>query len=640
MFTAWSSLLVSFSSMVGSAAEIGTAVDSGASTSVEVPVEAKLALAWADFDADGLADVYAIDADGADRLYRNAGDGSFEDVTLAVGLPETLHSSSACWADFDLDGRQDLYLAASREELRLLRNAGDGTFQDLTHFAGLGEESRAERAEWFDYDGDGYPDLVLGPDDDERLFHNAEGEWFEAVVLGRAVARPSAARSGVNPNASSIPETTPPQANDARGAAAGDAAAPGEQVSEAASPTSAPRVRRSPRRSASPNEPLSLPPVQPVCPQGVDDVLLGGAQCIPASSTATLGHLYPISNTLFVDSTNARVGIGTQSPSAPFMVTGYVNSIAGVGRTLQLESFAPNVLFRETQSGNYYRIALFNSSQDLYFDRFDPNGNGLMTDMILKAGNVGIGTAAPNFSARLHVNDGQLAVSERHAFNAQTGVWGQTAVFADGDYNDTGHAVIGSTSLDEGRGPLGFVVADGEHMAIDIEGRVAIGAIGTFTQATDAKLDVQGRVEVDCLRITGGCDIVEGFQTGTEALDPGTVVVIDSNRPGDLAASASVYDRRVAGVVSGAGGVKAGLALGQDGVLDGETQVAVAGRVYVKCSAENGAIAPGDLLTTSSIRGHAMRATDVVASNGTVLGKAMGRLDAGTGLVLALVNLQ
>ncbi|MDH4035315.1 MAG: hypothetical protein OEV80_16100, partial [candidate division Zixibacteria bacterium] len=67
---------------------------------------------------------------------------------------------------------------------------------------------------------------------------------------------------------------------------------------------------------------------------------------------------------------------------------------------------------------------------------------------------------------------------------------------------------------------------------------------------------------------------------------------------------------------------------------------ALTGRVYCQATAINGAIKPGDLLTTSDIAGHAMKATDATRSHGTVIGKAMTTLDDGEGLVLVLVNLQ
>ncbi|MFK7884172.1 MAG: hypothetical protein AB8F26_08340 [Phycisphaerales bacterium] len=160
--------------------------------------------------------------------------------------------------------------------------------------------------------------------------------------------------------------------------------------------------------------------------------------------------------------------------------------------------------------------------------------------------------------------------------------------------------------------------------------------VGIGTNSPSTALDIDGAVT-----IRGGADIVEGFDSacGT-AFEPGTLLVIDPENPGKLMCSSDAYDMKVAGVVSGAGGVNPGLKLGQEGVMDGEISVSMTGRVYVKASAENGAIQPGDLLTTSTLLGHAMKATDRDRSGGAVVGKAMSSLDADTGLVLVLVNLQ
>jgi hypothetical protein len=164
-------------------------------------------------------------------------------------------------------------------------------------------------------------------------------------------------------------------------------------------------------------------------------------------------------------------------------------------------------------------------------------------------------------------------------------------------------------------------------------GRLGIGKVPT------EMLDVAGTAKVHVVQITGGADIVEGFDS-SEELEPGTVVIIDAKNEGELIASNGAYDRKVAGVVSGANGIRPGLELGQEGVLDGDVPVAMSGRVYVKASNENGAIVPGDRLTTASLAGHAMKATDEDRASGAVIGKAMSALDADTGLVLVLVNLQ
>jgi hypothetical protein len=143
------------------------------------------------------------------------------------------------------------------------------------------------------------------------------------------------------------------------------------------------------------------------------------------------------------------------------------------------------------------------------------------------------------------------------------------------------------------------------------------------------------------LEILGGADIAEPFPVREGAsLLPGSVVVIDPSHPGHLAISEESYDRRVAGVVSGAGGIRPGATLANEPVGDDQTHVALTGRAYCLATAANGPIRPGDLLTTSDLPGHAMKAADTGRSQGAILGKAMSSLDDGEGLVLALVNLQ
>jgi hypothetical protein len=145
---------------------------------------------------------------------------------------------------------------------------------------------------------------------------------------------------------------------------------------------------------------------------------------------------------------------------------------------------------------------------------------------------------------------------------------------------------------------------------------------------------------VATLTITGGSDLAEPFAISTEGIPEGSVVVIDEQHPGQLKLSSEPYDTRVAGVVSGANGINPGISLKQKGRLDDGRNVALSGRVYVLADADKGPIQPGDLLTSSSTPGHAMRATDHVRAQGAVLGKAMGALPRGKGLLLVLVSLQ
>ena len=166
------------------------------------------------------------------------------------------------------------------------------------------------------------------------------------------------------------------------------------------------------------------------------------------------------------------------------------------------------------------------------------------------------------------------------------------------------------------------------------------GSVGLTLQA-----DVSGesKVTTQVLQITGGSDLSEQFdiKAPADALKPGTIVCIDSQHPGQLIPSTKAYDRTVAGVMSGAGGVKPGMLMGQQGtVADGKHPVALSGRVYCEADASNGAIQPGDLLTTSNKPGHAMKVIDYGKAQGAIIGKAMSSLDKGQGLVLVLVSLQ
>lgn len=155
-----------------------------------------------------------------------------------------------------------------------------------------------------------------------------------------------------------------------------------------------------------------------------------------------------------------------------------------------------------------------------------------------------------------------------------------------------------------------------------------------------SSISESGVLSTKVLTITGGADIAEPFAMSEPELPKGAVVVIDEEHPGKLKLSTEAYDRRVAGIISGAGGVNTGLSLSQHGVMEGDQHVALTGRVYVQADASNGPIKPGDLLTTSATPGRAMKVTEPARAQGATLGKAMSALKDGTGLVLALVTLQ
>lgn len=185
---------------------------------------------------------------------------------------------------------------------------------------------------------------------------------------------------------------------------------------------------------------------------------------------------------------------------------------------------------------------------------------------------------------------------------------------------------------------------DSAAMTISEDGSVGIG-----TGSPVARLDVAGVARVDVLQIDSGADVAENYDIAASSDDksgveprPGMVVSIDPRQVGKLVVSAQPYDRRVAGVISGAGDVRPGLVLSQPGtVADGAFPVASVGRVWCLADAAvGGPVEAGDMLTSSSTPGHAMRAGDTANTPGAVIGKAMSSLKEGRGLVLVLVSLQ
>jgi hypothetical protein len=147
------------------------------------------------------------------------------------------------------------------------------------------------------------------------------------------------------------------------------------------------------------------------------------------------------------------------------------------------------------------------------------------------------------------------------------------------------------------------------------------------------KVDNAGNVTADGT-YTSPCSDFAEMLPATDELEPGDVLVIGIN--GELAMSQEPYDTAVAGVYSTKPGFIGGV--GDDEDLIGQVPLAVVGVVPVKASAENGSIVPGDLLTTSGTPGHAMKATEPEV--GTVIGKALGTLESGTGIIDMLVTLQ
>jgi hypothetical protein len=173
---------------------------------------------------------------------------------------------------------------------------------------------------------------------------------------------------------------------------------------------------------------------------------------------------------------------------------------------------------------------------------------------------------------------------------------------------------------------------NGGGSALWAEGKTAGFFIGEVTHNGNVTV-VKGDIT-----LTNG-DCAEEFDIAAIGeIEPGTVMVL--NQQGAVQPSQQAYDKKVAGVISGAGDYKPGLILDKKGPSEGRMPVALVGKVYCKVDARYASIEVGDLLTTSPTPGYAMKADDPFKAFGAVIGKALRSLEAGQGLIPVLVALQ
>lgn len=160
-----------------------------------------LNLVHGDYDNDGLLDVLVLrgawlmsEGRHPDSLLRNMG-GRFEDVTEAASLLAFSPGQTAAWADFDLDGHLDLFVGhesagPERHASRLLRNRGDGTFEDVSRARGLMVDGFVKGVTWGDVDNDGRPDLFISRLGEPNMLWRNSGSTFEDITASAGVAEP------------------------------------------------------------------------------------------------------------------------------------------------------------------------------------------------------------------------------------------------------------------------------------------------------------------------------------------------------------------------------------------------------------------------------------------------------------------
>jgi enediyne biosynthesis protein E4 len=208
----------------------GTFRDSTAGSGLDVPMQA-MGVAVADYDNDGRPDVYITAMDG-DRLFHNDGGGKFRDVTVSSGIKNANFGVSAAWVDYDRDGRADLFVAnyirwtpatdvwcsldgknksyctpenSKGAPSKLYRNLGNGKFEDVSVKAGVADpKSKSMSVVVLDFDNDGWPDLFV-PNDTQpnKLYRNNRNGTFTevGVTAGIAFGQDGAARGAMGADA-------------------------------------------------------------------------------------------------------------------------------------------------------------------------------------------------------------------------------------------------------------------------------------------------------------------------------------------------------------------------------------------------------------------------------------------------------
>lgn len=393
----------------------------------------------------------------------------------------------------------------------------------------------------------------------------------------------------------------------------------------------------------------------------------GGGLTLPfAGSASSSGAVFSVANTGSgggIVANTSGGGIGNAALN--------VNSSGGIGAVItNASSDTALLLGNNITGGTGDLLKAFVPAGEFHID-----GQGNISSPSSASFNNGV-TAASGVGDGVHGN----STTGSGAFGGSTsgaGIWGESAGY-DG--------VHGHTSNAGGNGSASGVAGFGDNSNNGVFGLSETGNGGFFISGTDGNLGGAGvytQLFNDCnnqgsscpyaalianntgggniilgqnndapvFRVNGngavyanggfnssGADVAE-YVPSTQKLEPGDVVAIDNDSGGAFRLATIANSTAVAGVISTQPGLTMNTSEQDNKAARGEPRLALTGRVPVKVSAENGAIRPGDLLVSSSVPGHAMRAP-ANPRPGTVIGKAMQPLDHATGTIEMLVMLR